>query len=153
MIRLILFASLCWSLAAHAEVYKWVDKDGNVHFTDQKPEADKNAEIVDTGATVLSDSQAQAAGQRDELLRRAASTAQDARAEIEEQRSEQSVKDKKLREKRAENCAIARKNLANSEPYQRMYTTDEEGNRTYLDDNEQLAKAEASRKAIAENCH
>ena len=86
-------------------------------------------------------------------LRGGTITAQEAREEIEEQSSEQRVNDKKAREKRAENCAIARKNLANSEPYQRMYTTDEEGNRTYLDDNEQLARAEASRKAIAENCN
>ena len=32
-----LLASWRAAMAAHAEVYKWVDEDGNVHFTDTPP--------------------------------------------------------------------------------------------------------------------
>ena len=34
---LILLMSLMLSLSVQAQVYKWVDKDGNVHFSDQPP--------------------------------------------------------------------------------------------------------------------
>ena len=153
MIRWILFASLCWPLTAHLEVYKWVDADGNVHFTDKKPDAEIDAETVDTSATELSESRLQAAQRRDELFRQSASKTREARSETEKQRSEQRAQSGKEQERRTANCATARQNLANSRPFNRIYTIDEQGNRTYLNDDEQLAKAEASRKAIAEYCN
>lgn len=47
MIRQILglFAVLALSATAHAEIYKWVDKDGNVHYSDQPPPEQKSEEI------------------------------------------------------------------------------------------------------------
>ncbi|MBT1445261.1 DUF4124 domain-containing protein [Shewanella sp. JM162201] len=44
MRTLTLLGLLSLSLASHATVYKWVDKDGNVHFSD-KPHP--NAEVVE----------------------------------------------------------------------------------------------------------
>ena len=32
-----IFFILAFGMAAHAEVYKWVDADGNVHFSDTPP--------------------------------------------------------------------------------------------------------------------
>lgn len=50
-ITLSLFSSL-----SHAEIYKWVDENGNVHFSDQK-DAAKNSKVeqitVDTTANVM----------------------------------------------------------------------------------------------------
>ena len=42
---LILAALLAMTTAAHAEVYKWVDEDGNVHFTDTPPPKQKTEEV------------------------------------------------------------------------------------------------------------
>ncbi len=43
----ILYLLLCALIAApaHAEIYRWVDKDGNVHFTDQAREGAKAVEL------------------------------------------------------------------------------------------------------------
>ena len=42
-----LYILLCALIAApaHAEIYRWVDKDGNVHFTDQAREGAKAVEL------------------------------------------------------------------------------------------------------------
>ena len=45
LLTLILAASLAMTTAAHAEVYKWVDEDGNVHFTDTPPPKQKTEEV------------------------------------------------------------------------------------------------------------
>ncbi len=45
LLALILAASLAMTTAAHAEVYKWVDEDGNVHFTDTPPPKQKTEEV------------------------------------------------------------------------------------------------------------
>ena len=152
MIRWIFFASLCWSIAAQAEVYKWVDKDGNVHFTDRKPEAEENVETVDTSATELSESQLQAAEQRNKLRKESASTTQAAQIEYEEELSKQRADRKRDKENRAKACAMSRRNLAISIRSTRTYTTDEQGERTYLSDDERVAKTELYRKMIAEFC-
>ncbi len=40
---ILLFAN---SLALHAQIYKWVDKDGTVHFTDTPPENTKTKKVT-----------------------------------------------------------------------------------------------------------
>ncbi len=45
LLALILGAFLAMSTAAHAEVYKWVDEDGNVHFTDTPPPKQETEEV------------------------------------------------------------------------------------------------------------
>ena len=42
---LMLAAFLAMTTAAHAEVYKWVDEDGNMHFTDTPPPKQKTEEV------------------------------------------------------------------------------------------------------------
>ena len=153
MIRLILLASLCWSLAATAEVYKWVDKDGNVHFTDQKPEAEKNAETVDTSFSELSETRQQAAEQRIELLRQSEISNKASQAEYTDRRAQQRDKNREARAKRDAACARGRSDLAITERSNRLYTTDENGERSYLSDEQRVARTTAARKLIADHCN
>ncbi len=39
------FASLLMISSAHAEVFKWVDAQGNIHYSDKKPENQQSEEI------------------------------------------------------------------------------------------------------------
>ncbi len=50
-------------------------------------------------------------------------------------------------------CEGARRSLAISERSNRVYTTDEQGERTYLSDQDRVARIESARKMIAENCN
>ncbi len=48
--RLILFFSLLiCCISAFAEVYKWVDKNGRIHYSDSPPPAEQKAQTLDTG--------------------------------------------------------------------------------------------------------
>ncbi|MDJ0710233.1 MAG: DUF4124 domain-containing protein [Woeseiaceae bacterium] len=51
LLVLTLAALLAIGTAAHAEVYKWVDEDGNVHFTDTPPPKQKTEEVKIDGAS------------------------------------------------------------------------------------------------------
>ena len=75
-------------------MYKWVDKEGNVHFTDKKPETVENVQTGDTSATVLNETHAQAARRRSELLNESAEGARAAQNQYEKERSAQRAKNK-----------------------------------------------------------
>ena len=66
-----LLVVLTLGAAAHAEIFKWVDKDGNVHYSDQPPPAQKSEEItrvtmdkVDTEAQLAAAESQRAMAQR-----------------------------------------------------------------------------------------
>ncbi len=77
-----LFAVLALGAAARAEIYKWVDKDGNVHYSDQPPPTQKVKEISRiTPDKVDSDAQLAAAENQKALAERVAQpVSQDASA-------------------------------------------------------------------------
>lgn len=45
MHKLILFFALIFSIALNAEIYKWVDAEGNTHLGDKKPETIQAEEV------------------------------------------------------------------------------------------------------------
>jgi len=45
MTRLLLLLALCVSPSADAEIYKWVDENGGVHFSDAKPAGKQAREL------------------------------------------------------------------------------------------------------------
>jgi hypothetical protein len=139
-------------LAANAEVYKWVDKDGNVHFSDQKPEDQAEAETVDTSATELTEAQKKAAERRLELEQQSAIKSKAAQAELEKKKAEMSTQRKKDQGNRVANCEQGRRGLAISERSNRVYTTDDNGNRTYLSDDERVARIKRYRQIIVDYC-
>ena len=52
LLALILAASLAMTAVAHAEVYKWIDEDGNVHFSDTPPPKQETEEVrIDSAPT------------------------------------------------------------------------------------------------------
>ncbi len=68
-LALILAASLAMTTAAHAEVYKWVDEDGNIHFTDTPPPKQKTEEVrIDSAPSSSSRSSTSAASGDDRAL-------------------------------------------------------------------------------------
>lgn len=68
-----LLALLAFGAAAHAEIFKWVDKDGNTHYSDQPPPEQKSEEISRvTTDKVDSDAQLAAAENQKAMARRAA---------------------------------------------------------------------------------
>lgn len=147
---------------AHAEIYKWKDKNGTVRYSDTPPPSNIKIEPIgkkipkpsaqspaatsegSSGVTVT-DTPKDAALSKDEA---AAKRAKDAEA----QKKAEASKQVELKIKQ-ENCAVAKRNLATYNNGGRISTTDEKGERTYLGDDD-IAKGKAdSQRDVEKYCN
>lgn len=130
---------VCSGLAhAQKEVYRWVDTDGTVHYSDvpSDPEAEP------TGLTYEPTMpQRVAARQQQEAAQYAASEEQAEAAE--EQDAESARKQKEVARQREIGCAAARKRMDTYTTAPRLYESLPDGGRRYLTDDE-IDQARAS---------
>ena len=111
-----------------AEVYKWVDENGNVHYGDRPggPNADKVDIKESSGSTNV-----------DPLLEQRREKQRKLLDSMEEERMEKNEQKAKLREqkqKRKKMCLKAKDYKKNMEVAGRIYTLDEKGDRVYYSD-------------------
>lgn len=154
-----LFQVLATSLA-HAEIYKWKDKDGSIRYSDVPPPSNIKNEsltrkIPKSGVPAATAPQAEAAASGKNAPVNAA--AKDVPPLSKEELAARNAKEAEAKKKaeaekqaelkyRQESCAAARKNLAAYNLGGRLATTDEKGERRYLGDDEiSKGKAEAQR--------
>ncbi len=142
-ILVILFATLSLSLPAHAQVYRWVDEEGNVHFTDQPPPG-KNAEHVEVKVTKSDVSNQQIAEQRREQLKALESS----RKELAKSRATTAA-DKRDRKQK---CAAARERSDHLAWQRKIHEVDAQGNKTYLSDADEDRVKQEARDAVTELC-
>lgn len=139
-LKLVTAALLLCSLNAHAQIYRWVDADGQVHF-EQRPQP--GAEQVEVRPQVV---------ERDERVRQSEATMQrlmDIRDQERQQQRDLMVQHRQDREAR---CQDMRKRLAMFELRAYWYEEDADGNRVEVS-KARLAEAESSlRHQIAEQC-
>jgi len=140
-----LFIALLLSAQAsvHAEVYRWVDDKGQVHFGDQAREASTHAIKPPSGAPTQANQQRRMHKTR-KLLNAYRIERQQAR--------EQTAKQKEQAEKRKRKCIRARDNLRKYTDYGNIYRLGEDGEREYLSEQERNALLQRSREAVAQWC-
>ncbi|MCC7412214.1 MAG: DUF4124 domain-containing protein [Gammaproteobacteria bacterium] len=141
--RLLLVAFLAAAGGVDA-AYKWLDDQGNVHYT-QSPPPDRPAEALELPPPPRNAADAQ------ERLRR---QVQQSDAYLRE-REQQARADAKLEQEAAqtrEKCEWARRNLEQLQSVQRVYATDAQGNRMRVPEEQRQAQLEAARKQIEEFC-
>ena len=145
MIRsLLLLSLLVATQVSAATVYRTVDKDGNVQYSDRPAGGDTQELNIRTRRPAPSSAQAQVAA----ATPSATGTAQEAAPEgpTEEQLAEEAAR---KAERRAENCKIARERLERYAISHRLYRPLPNGEREYLSDaeiDEARAKAESDVK-------
>lgn len=127
-----------------ARLYKWVDENGSVTYSERKP-PDQQAEEIKVRAAPVTPEQAQ---ERLESLKEKADLQQKDRdfaktATSENQREVDAFK---------KNCEIARQNRRVLENSARVQAKDSEGNNYFLDSREIQAKLEQSNKQIELYC-
>lgn len=130
---------------AKEDIYRWVDKDGVVHFG-TRADAAADAELV----KILKPPQHSTpeAEQPSDPAGASPSYAQQLRDERTEKRKETA-------ERRAEldkECAWHRQVLADLEPRPRVIVEQEDGSVVRMDDNERLERIKNSKDFIAKNC-
>ena len=149
--------ALCVSLPASAQLYKWVDADGRVQYSDKPPPGNIKAEKLSAPARAAAPaaSDAKGAAPKDAAKAGPKSTAEQEQAFRKRQldaakaQEEEGQKQAQARE-RTENCRRAQAALSNLQIGGRLARVDEKGERVYMDD-QQIAQetAKAQREAAA----
>lgn len=142
--------------AAAAEVYKWVDEDGVLHYSAQPP-SNQAAATVDTPDSPARPSPAAAENTDSSASGRKATPediAEATRPETQPEPTAQQVADEPelTAEEQVAECQQARQVIQQVEPRTRVIVTDSEGESRRLTDSERLSLLEEKRAYIAENC-
>ena len=139
-------ALLTLSATASAEVYRWVDRQGRVHYSDRPSE---NAQLVSVRSRPSS-AETVAARTDQEAEQRAQAAAQEA-----EQRSEQATAQavqQDVNRSREEQCKKAQEAYRTATESQRLYRPGKNGEREYLTDAELTETRINARKAMDNLC-
>ncbi|MEM6708232.1 MAG: DUF4124 domain-containing protein [Pseudomonadota bacterium] len=141
------------SASAHAaEIYRWVDENGVVNFTQQKPK-DVQAEVIgkptNRRVSVAETAPAPAvplAAQDEQKL-----TDEQQRI-LDDLKTAEMNRQAALAEAKATNCERARKVLTNLTKIGRVRVVAEDGTQTVLPEEDRQARIQAAQEAIAVNC-
>ena len=139
--RHLLFIVLLIPSLASAEIYRWTDAQGRVHFG-EKPGA-AGAETVEVKPQVV---------ERDEATRQREQRTEEY---FDARRDEKAASDARVAQVRAERskeCSELRRNLSQIERDGRYFTTDANGERTYIDVKEVEAARSRLSSRIAQRC-
>ena len=164
----LLFLLLVPGTASSAKVYKWVDKNGQVHFGQTPPNAESNEYDVrfakekapppapvkpenNQGAnSAQGDASPQGKTKPEKKL-----TPQEKLAAIEKARAEQAKKAQEEVQRKAakmEKCKQAQSNMRNVSQGGRIYDVDESGERHYWDDKKRAEKKKQAQEYIEKFC-
>lgn len=121
-----LVITVLFALPAQAEIYKWTDEKGNVHYGD-KPVVNSEEILIPEKINVQSRATRQ---EREEKRKRLLESFAEDRADKKEQQENQEIKKKKLNRQ----CITARDRLKIYQKSSRLYDLDEKGERVILSD-------------------
>ena len=151
-----LWLALCVALPASAQMYKWVDSDGKVRYSDRPPPSNVKTEKLKAPAQPASrpapekpkegekKSGPMTTAEREQAFRKR-------QAEADKSQKEQAQKQAKEQE-RAERCTRAREALANLELGGRQTRINEKGERVFLDERQISQETARAREAVATAC-
>lgn len=141
-------AGLLVSVIAQADIYRWQDAAGTVHYSDTPPEG-VNAVLVDIQSSPTD--KARIAEQR-----RATIGAQQARKLIEAEQQyegdEQAATEEEQRKAREDACLQARERLERYNASPRLYQELEDGEREWLTEEQANQARERAAKSVADLC-
>ena len=152
MIRLLLLAaSLALAGLAFAQQYKWVDQNGRTQYGDVPPPGVK--------ATPMRGAPAAPATAAPDAASKAPGKPQDADAAFRQRQldaqkaAEKSAAEQNELTAKKENCSRAQAYLRTLESGQRISSTDKDGERVYLEDDQRASETAKARQSIQQNCN
>ena len=138
--RTLLFLLMLPALAS-AQIYRWTDEHGQVHFS-EKPQAPSAEQVEVRPQVVERDAATRAREERLEKLHSARRAEQQQAAE----------KSAKLRAEQEQQCSHLRKRLAQLEEGGRLYRRGVDGSTEYVSDAEVVATRDQLRGQVAAAC-
>jgi len=152
---------LCLALPASAQMYKWVDSNGKVQYSDKPPPSNIKSEKLRDPAPAASApaaSEGKGGAKKDAAKTEPKTVAEQEQAFRKRQagaakaQEEEGKKQAEAREK-AENCKRAKAALTSLELSGRQSHIDEKGERVFMDE-QQIAQEKArAQKEITTNCN
>ncbi|HKJ19090.1 MAG: DUF4124 domain-containing protein [Gammaproteobacteria bacterium] len=141
-------AAMTVSMGAMAnEIYKWIDADGNVHYED-RPTGAATEERLDLTYRATDRSSVQARVKSRVDAQTAREEAKSTAAAAEQEAAENAAAEKQ----RSDRCDRARARLESYLQARRLYRTDDNGERVYLDDSQSQEARRKAEEQIAEFC-
>ncbi len=148
-----LFAAIAILLATAtvaAQVYKWVDKDGKVQYSDQAPPAGatkteaKKVETSPAAASVADALPGKALQDRAKDY--------DKRQKAAGEKAKKDAEAQKDAEAEDSNCKAAKSSLRDMESGKPIRRSNDQGESVFMTDEEKLAEATKARAAMAKSC-
>jgi Domain of unknown function (DUF4124) len=140
---------MLFSVSAHAELHKWVDAAGNVHYSDTAPPAgaaEQQVHIPQAPAGPTSEVPAsKSIFERDADLEKALKARKEA--------DQKAAQEQKAAETKRKNCENSRDSLRSLKDAPRIATYDANGNRVIMDDATRQQKIEETQKAVSQFCN
>jgi hypothetical protein len=134
-----------FATAAFAEIYKWVDENGQTHYSQQAPR-DIPATVIKTPPPPAIDPNI-AQQQVDELI-----TQQEAEDQVQlEQQNQQKIEAEKVADQQ-KNCEIAKQQLEQYQNNPGRRIMDADGNLTRLAEEERQQKTQESQENVTKYC-
>lgn len=139
------------AMPASAQLYKWLDPEGRVHYTDQPPPPDAkqdqklNIKKTQPGTVPAPSSEEKPASQ----------SYQERELEFKKRKVEQEQSQAKATEQEKQEqdlCRSARQRLATFQEAGRVYSVDEKGERVYTDDAARQRYLDEAQQDIAKHC-
>ena len=147
---ILLMATAITGTAAAAEIYKWVDADGNVQYGDRPSGAETEVQLqIASQPTDPARIQAQTTAKLEQQAN-AREVAREAAANEPQEPSEEELRTQ-ARE-RADKCTMYRARLEKFVQSRRLYREDANGERVYLDEAETQATRENVQHQVEEYC-
>jgi len=159
MLRVLVLALMLAAAAgASAQLYRWVDKDGKVRYSDTPPTGVKATTLrPPSGSTAPAPAPGSDAAAKD--AKKGPLTPAEQEADYRKRQMEaQKARDKDAQASRdalakQDNCARARESLASLESGQRITRTAADGERYYIDDAQRAAEVDKARQSVGSWCN
>lgn len=145
MKRCVLLCLLLLCFNANADLFKWVGADGKVHYSDEPPPTNVNAETLATPKAAASTSSEKSYIEREADRKKTLKTKEEAEKKAAKQQEDAIAKEKY--------CASLRSHLTTLEKASRIATLNEKGESVIMDDAMRQQQIEEARKQLSTNCN
>lgn len=140
---------LFFSISSHAEIRKWVDAEGKVHYSDMAPSDSKAKTIKSTGRSDNADNLTPATQKT--LAEREIEWKKSQKAK--EETAKKEAWEQETASNKQKNCENSRSNLINLENSPVIVSYTAQGERSVIDDAARKQKIEDARKAVSTYCN
>ena len=145
---LLLIIAALYVVSVQAEVYKWVDEKGRVHYGDKPGAGSQAIEVKQHEAPDKPAATGEDELSRDEKRQRISNMLEEDRLEKNKERE----KKNKERERKKRECNRLKDHQRHTERASRLYKLDKDGNRVFLPNDQREKSQQKLRKRIKKAC-